>query len=274
VRAVAVLHLELCEIITEFCLEMIELYQRAPETGLFGKESAVPNSETKRYVNVRTNTLVEVFNQGSGILRIATVSADGYGRRRTAPATSFHEHYLAGNGQPHTSGYVPVSTLPGNHPRAMKTEIDRMELLENLDSLSNEELAQVIREHQQTISEAEAVVERAKTIAKGRRREPGLELHGNVAMVFSPNKRFDPKTAARTLAPQTLAKISVLKPDATRAKAILGEESDLYKACLKDNGFKLEVREATDDDRLKALAEQGSTEGLADEVFELDEPPF
>lgn len=237
----------------------------------------MPGTNMKpRYVNLRTNTLVEVFNEGFGTLRIATVSGDGYGRRRTAPATSFHPHYLDGNGQSRTSGYVPVNSLPGDHPRAMKTEIDRMELLENLGTLSNEELAEVIREQQQVIGDANALVDRAKAVVKGRRKEPGVELHGNTAMVFSPNKKFDAKTAARTLAPQTLAKISVPKPDATRAKEILGEKSDLYRACLKDYGFKLEVREATDDDRLKALDERAAEnpEVPADEVFELDEPPF
>lgn len=229
-----------------------------------------------RYVNMRSNTLVEVFNEGSGTLRIATVTDDGYGHRRTAPAASFHRHYLAGNGQPHTSGYVPVNTLPGDHPRAMKTEIDRMELLDNLDKLSNAELADLIREQQQIAEEAKALVDRAKTVAKSRRTKVGLELHGETTMLFTSGKKFDAKTATRALPAETLQRISVSRPDATLAKKILGEESDLYESCLKDNGFTLTVREATDDDRLKALAERDAQvpDVRGDESFELDGPPF
>jgi hypothetical protein len=237
----------------------------------------VPGTKNKnsRYVNVRTNTLVEVFAEGSGTLRIATVSVDGYGRRRTAPATSFHPHYLDGNGRPRSSGYVPVNSLPGDHPRAMKTEIDRMELLENLDSLSDDELREVIAEQQRIFNDTKTLIERAKEIAKKRRKVPGLELHGDTAFVYSPNRKFDAATARRVLDVKTLANVSVSKPDATRAKQVLGEDSDLYKACVKESGLKLEVREATDEDRLRVLDERTTAAPeTMDEDFDPDEPPF
>lgn len=224
-----------------------------------------------RYVNVRTNNIVEVKNEGPASFTIVTVTDDGYGPRRRVPSTSFHRNFLAGNGQPHTSGYIPVRTLPGSHPAAMNTEIDRMELLEHLDDLPNTELAALIREQQKVLEEAKALVDRAKTVAKKRRegKGVGLELHGDVAMVFSSGKKFDPKMAVKSLDRHRLNQISISKPDATLAKKILGEDSEEYQSCLKDNGFTLTVRPATDDDRLKALEERAETP--QDEVFDLDD---
>lgn len=221
-----------------------------------------------RYVNVRTNNIVEICNEGPASFTIVTVTDDGYGPRRHAPSTSFHQNYLAENGQPHSSGYVPVRTLPGNHPAAMNTEIDRMELLEHLDDLSNAELAALIREQQKVEEEAKALIKRAKAIAKGRRKEVGLELYGDTALVFSSGKKFDAKTAIKVLDRTRLHQISILKPDATLAKKILGDDTEEYKSCLKDHGFTLTVREATDEDRLAALAETPAD--VDDEIFELN----
>lgn len=233
--------------------------------GALGKESVVPGT---RYVNVRSNKVVETRNEGPASFTIVTVTDDGYGPRRRVPSASFHKSYLTGNGQPHPAGYVPVRTLPGNHPAAMNTEIDRMELLEHLDDLSNAELADLIREQQRIVEEAKTLVDRAKAVAKKRRKDVGLELHGDTAMVFTSGKKFDAKTASRNLSQDQLLAISVPKPDATRAKRMFGEDSEEYKSCLKDNGFTLTVREATDEDRLKVLSEKSAEDT---EIFDLDE---
>lgn len=224
-----------------------------------------------RYVNVRTNNIVETCNEGPASFTIVTVTDDGYGPRRRVRAASFHEDYLASDGQPHTSGYVPVRSLPGDHPLAMKTEIDRMELLDNLDKLTNAELADLIKEQQRILGEAKVLIDRAKAVAKSRRKEPGLELHGDVVMVYSTNERFDESTAMKNLAKDDLHRICVPKPDATMARAAFRNEPDKLKLCMKSHGLKLEVREATDEDRLKVLADRASDDI---EVFELDEPPF
>ncbi|MCP9209700.1 hypothetical protein [Streptomyces cucumeris] len=223
------------------------------------------------YVNLRSNSLVETFDEGSASFVIATVTEEGHGRRRRVRAASFHGNYLARDGRPHTSGYVPVNTLPGDHPYAMKTEMGRMEILEHLDDMSNAELARLIFEQERVAAEAKALVDRAKVVAKSRRKEVGIEVHGNVTFAFTAGKKFDAKTAARHLSPQQLLEISVPKPDANQAKKVLGENSELYKKCQKDNGYTLTVRETTDDDRLAVLAT--STPRISDEEFEIVESP-
>lgn len=225
---------------------------------------------TPRYVNLRSNALVEILGEGSGSFRIATVTDDGYGRRRTVSADSFHDGFLAGDGQPHSSGYVPVNSLPGDHPHAMKTGVDRMELLDNLDRYSNEELARLIHEQQAELEKTKAVIDRAKAIAKGRRKQPGLELHGDVALVFSPNDRFSGTKAAKNLTAVELAKISILKPDPTLARKVFANNPERLALCLDKGDLKLEVREATDGDRLKILAERDAkvVGGSAGEVIE------
>jgi hypothetical protein len=166
---------------------------------------------------------------------------------------------------------APVGSLPGNHPQAMKTELTRMEMLERLDGMTQAELAQVIEEQQKVMAEAKAIVDRAKTISKSKRTTAGLEVYDDVAMVFAEDKKFDAPTAVRALTKEQLRKICVLKPDATMAKKVFGEHSELYKACQKDNGFKLTVREATDADRLTVLAMSNPFQAEdADEVLELD----
>lgn len=229
-----------------------------------------------RYVNLRTNNLVETFNEGPAEFTIATVTDEGYGRRRKVRVDSFHDNYLADNGQPHDSGYVPVGSLPGDHPHAMKTEMSRMELLDHLDNLSNAELADVIMEQQRVAKEAEAVAERAKAVIKGRRKQPGVEVYGNVTLVLSGSgEAFDAKTALRNLSAEDAQKICVLKPDAKKAREVFKDSLDKLKLCMKPKDLSLEVRETTDADRLRVLAERVT---VNDEEFEmvdvLDNPPF
>lgn len=228
----------------------------------------MPSTLFPRYVNVRSNTMVEVLNEGSGTLRIVTVTDDGYGRRRNAPANSFHKHYLGDDGKPHTTGYVPVNTLPGTHPCAIKTEVDRMELLERLDGYSNDELAALILEQQKILADAKAVIEKAKAVTRSRRKEAGLEIHGDVAVVYSTNDRFDPDLAVRNLEPADLHRISVMKPDATLARTVFKGEPKKLAACIKKGNLKVEVRQATADDYLKALEERRKP--VDDEDFDLE----
>ena len=212
--------------------------------------------------------MVEVLNEGSGTLRIATVTDAGYGRRRTAPASSFHDHYLGADGKPHTTGYVPVNALPGSHPYAIKTEVDRMELLERLDGYSNDELAALILEQQKILADAKAVIDKAKDISRSRRKEAGLEVHGSVAVVYSTNDRFDPDLAMRNLEPGDLHRISTMKPDAKLARILFKGEPHKLAACIKKGALKVEVREATAEDHLKLLQERQAPR--EDEDFDLE----
>lgn len=222
-----------------------------------------------RYVNLRTNALVESFNEGSASFTIATVTDDGYGRRRKVRSAAFHNDYLARDGQPHSSGYVPVNTLPGDHPRAMKTEMSRMELLDHLDKLSNAELAGIIMEHQRAMDEAKTVVERAKAVIKSRNKEPGWEVHGDVTFVLSGSgEAFDGATALRNLSKEDVKKISVLKPDAKKAQTVFKDDPAKLKLCMKGKALTLTVRETTDEDRLKVLNQRDAETAGGDEVFD------
>lgn len=223
-----------------------------------------------RYVNVRTNNVVEVCQEGPATFTITTVTDDGYGPRRRVPATSFHSHFLADNGEPHSKGYVPVNSLPGDHPHAMKTEVDRMELLELMAGMSDEELAETTLRYQRIMKEAEAIVEQGKKIAKKRRKGQGagLELHGSAAFVFSRNRRFDSKAAISNLPPERFKQVAVTRADSKLAKAVLTEEE--YEKCLADYGYTLTVREATEADRVAALIVEEEVPAVAsDEEFDL-----
>lgn len=220
------------------------------------------------YVNVRTNALVETFGEGRIEFIVATVKDDGtHGRRRKVRASFFHDGYLASDGQTHSSGYVPVNSLPGDHPRAMKTEMTYMELLDALPGMSPDELARVIAEQQKILSEAKTLVERAKDIAKGRRAETGTgtEVHGGIALVYTSGTKFDGPTAKRNLTAEEYSKILLPKPDAALARALFKTEPDKLDLCLKDNGLTLTVRQATEEDYERA--DNDGTPASADEDF-------
>lgn len=218
-----------------------------------------------QYLNVRTNTRVQIIEHGKATCSIATVTEGGLGRSRRVRAAAFHDSYLASDGQPHTSGYVPVASLPGDHPHADRsaTVID----VDNLDELSDDALAQLILEQERIKKDAADLAERAKMVAKARRgTSTGLEIRGDIALVFSPNSKFDAPTARRNLSAEDYKKILMPKPDATLARKLFENEPEKLEACLKNNGLTLTVRRATDEDREKFAISQP----VGDEDYSFD----
>jgi hypothetical protein len=226
--------------------------------------------ENTQFVNLRTNGLIEAFNEGNGFVTVATVRPDGYGPHRVVKSDSFRTHYLDADGKPHKTGYVPVSKLPGDHPHARKTETGDMDLAEHIDELSDDELAELILRQQEAMATAKDIIDRAKAVVKSRNKELATRVYGNVAMVFISGRKFDAVTARRNLSAEEYRSICMPKPDATLAKKILGEESAAYARTQKDNGWTLTVREATDKDRDKAESEAVARQDV--EVF--DVPQF
>lgn len=211
-----------------------------------------------RYLNLRSKKTVKILNEGPVNFTIVTVTDDGYGHRRTAPAASFHDSYLA-DGQPRTTGYVPVNQLPGkDRSRATKTKRDRMELIDHLDKMTNAELAKLILDKQRIMEEAKDLVEKAKQVCKGRRREVGIEVHGGITLAFEPQKAFDAARATQNLSAAELHRISILKPDAATARAVFKNDQKRLNLCLVDKGMKLAVREATEKDLRTTLEEDAA----------------
>jgi hypothetical protein len=213
-----------------------------------------------QYLNVRTNTRVQIIERGTANCSIATIGDDGLGRSRRVRAAAFHDSYLAHDGQPHTSGYVPVASLPAGHPHADRSAT--MDLHDiDLESLSDDELAAFILEQERIKKEAAEFADRAKAVAKYRRGgNTGLEIRGDIALVFSPNAKFDAPTARRNLSREDYQKILMPKPDATLARKMFENEPEKLEACLKDNGLTLTVRKATDEDREKFASAQPSND--------------
>lgn len=222
--------------------------------------------DINRFVNARTNTLVETVNQGDGYVTIVTVRGDGYGRKRRVDADAFHSHYLDSSGRPHRTGYIPVNTLPGDHPHAMNTEVSDMDLIDHLDDLSNDELADLILRQQAIAKDAEALIDKAKAVVKSREKTGGIRVYGDTAVVLTRTEKFDGPTAQKNLSASDYHLICVPKPDAKAARALFANDPEKLKLCLKDAGWTLAVRKATDKDRAEAEA-QAAAQGDV-EVFD------
>lgn len=212
------------------------------------------------YFNVNTKTVVKLLKKDNREASIATVK-DGSpsNRRRSVRASLIHEGYLASDGQPHPYGYVPVTALPEDHPHAVKapkTDWSNVDI-DDLDALSDADLADLILEQERIKKNAADLADRAKVIAKGRRGSSlGIDLQGDIALVYTSGAKFDGVLARRHLAAEDYKKILLSKPDATLARKIFENEPEKLEACLKDNGPSLTVRKATDEDREKYTKSQ------------------
>lgn len=210
------------------------------------------------HLNIRTNTIVTVLGTDGRNTSIATVKDGVIGRSRSTRAAAFHEDYLARDGQPHASGYVPLTALPEDHPHAVKapkTDWSTVDI-DSIDTLDDEALAAFILEQERIKKDAADLADRAKVIAKARRNgKLGLDIKDDIALVFTSGEKFDGKLAARNLNPVDYQRILLPKPDATMARKIFENEPEKLAACMKDNGPTLTVRRATDEDRAKFQAD-------------------
>lgn len=220
------------------------------------------------YFNVRTKKLVAVLSKDTQKATIATVGDVSLGRQRSVRASLFHSEYHASDGQPYGDGYVPVDALPEGHPyaaKAPKTTWSNVNI-DDLDALSDEDLAALILEQARIKKDAADLEERAKAVAKARRGGTlGLDIQGDVALVYTSGEKFDGKLAALRLNPVDYQRILLPKPDATMARKILGSEPEKLALCMKDNGPTLTVRKATDEDLANYKASR--PKGESDEDF-------
>lgn len=218
------------------------------------------------HYNVRTKKIVAVLDRDEREASIATVNDGSLGRRRSVRASLIHAEYLASDGQPQDNGYVPLTALPEGHPHAVKapkTNWSSMNI-DDLDELSDAELADLILEQERVKKEAAELADRAKAVAKSRRGgKLGLDVLGGIAMVYTSGEKFDAKVAARGLSPVDFQRILLPKPDATLARKIFENEPAKLAACMKDNGPTLTVRKATEDD----LSRHASAQPEGDEDF-------
>lgn len=214
------------------------------------------------YRNVRSGSVTKILGQDGDRTRIVTISEGGAtGRTRTVPTSSIHQDVLDPQGRKHAHGYVPLNASPAQQAPTTTPDRSDMDLMDNLDALNDAELAELINKHERIKRESADIADRAKAVAKSRRgNNPGLVIHGDLALIYTPGSKFDAGTARKNLNPVDFQRILLPKPDATLARKIFENEPEKLAACLKDNGPSLTVREATDEDRAKVAASDPSND--------------
>lgn len=217
------------------------------------------------FVNIRSGNLIQVIDDGGAVVTISTVIDGELGRKRRITSDAFHDNYFGPDGQPHKTGYAPVNTLPGDHPHAMKTEIDDMDMADHFDKMTDEELAEVIDRQQALKDQATFLVDKAKAVIKSRAVESGTRVFGDNAVILSSARKFDAATARKNLAPADFQRILLPKPDATLAARVFENEPEKLTLCQKDNGWTLTVRKASDKDRDNAAVTEMVARSLGEE---------
>lgn len=211
--------------------------------------------EGKLYRNVRSGAIVKVLKHDAKSASIATLKDGVIGRSRTVQVGLIHPDTLDSANCPHTSGYVPLVTAesqPVADTGSTSTSWSDMDLMDNLEALSLDELTELAAKHEKIKKEAADIVEKVKNEIKARR-DPGftIMLQGAYALEFKPGEKFDAKAALRNLEPADFARILLPKPDATQARRVFEFEPEKLSACMVDPGPSLTIREATAKDRVK-----------------------
>lgn len=218
-----------------------------------------------RLKSLANGSVIQILATGTDKATIATVAEDGrLLKKRQILSTSLRTNPYGAKGRLLKTGYVITSALPAQAEDTVTAKVEdtteaaptyeRKHMVDptaddvDYSALDDDTLAAYIKEAEGKKKAYEGLAEKAKTEMGKRTAEPGLRLFGDVAVNAALNRRFDPALAKKKLTPKQLAAISVLKPDADLAKALLGEKSDAYKSILKDHGWRLTVRFATDDD--------------------------
>ena len=102
-------------------------------------------------------------------------------------------------------------------------------------------------------------LETAKKEMGSRARRPGTRVVGNVALVMSRANRFSDDVAKEKLPKTLYRKICVTKADATLAKEVLDENSELYKSlCVPGDNWTVKIGAATT--KQKVLVADGAVE--------------
>lgn len=227
------------------------------------------------FINTRTGEVVEVIDTEGDRSKVATITATGARIRDRYMKTSSLKRTLSSKrGVEWKAAYVALDALPEGHPLRPAQEVPKQveeapknvetdTRTPNLKQMSNEELSDYANSKRAEKMMAEFFMEEAKAELKSRYREPGRYLNGNVYVEVSSNQRFDAATAKSVLTDQEYASILKPKPDAARAREILTE--DRYKAVCKDHGNKMEIRSATDKDRMQ-MREREEIQSAREEI--------
>lgn len=225
----------------------------------------------KRFIHTRTGEVIEVTGTDAEMSKIVTITATGRQvRPRTVKTASLKTDYTSKRGTPWRAAFVAVSCLPEGHAMAPQPEQasqapaeDEPLGLPDFSVMDDEQLAAYGNAQKAKMELHKYFVDRAKEELKRRHPDPRTYLRGNVCLEVTTNLRFDDATARKNLTPAEYEATLIPKPDAKRAREILGEKR--YKLACKDHGVKLEIRTATDNDR-RRIAELEETIAAKAEV--------
>lgn len=215
-------------------------------------------STQTRYIHLTTGEVIETRTEAeNGQVTVVTIAATGrHINLRTIRSNALKATYLNRRGTPYQRGYVPLASLPFDHPFTapdLPIAAEPRPVLEtpDLEELSDEALSAFAFARKAERDLADSLLEEAKNVIKSRTQDAGTRIFGDVAVVTTTNQRFNADLAKKLLDEVTYRSICVPKPDAAQAKRVLGESR--YMQVCKDHGFKLEVRGVTDADH-EALA--------------------
>jgi hypothetical protein len=222
---------------------------------------------TTRFIHTKTGEVVEVTGTDAELSKIVTITATGRTiRPRTLKTTTLKTSYTNTRGVPYKSAYVALDALPVDHPLAEQNDAPETPQIStrriDLTAMTDLELSDYGRQKKAERDLAADQYDDAKKELKRRNPDTRLYIYGDTALSVTSNVRFDGSLAKRVLTPQQYEAICMPKPDAARAREVLGEM--LYKTVCKDHGNKIEVRFATSEDRERLAEEQEIEEARAD----------
>lgn len=220
------------------------------------------------FINLTTGQTIEITEDGERIVKVVTITATGARiNPRDMKTSSLHRTYRSrnGNGAPYASGFVPVAELPDDHPLAPVKQVPQTPALKapDFDAMNDAELSVYGNQMKSHEKRYKQLHESVKRELKRRNPHDRTYVHGDVAFIITTNVRFDPEFARANLTPTEYSKILVSKPDAELAKEVLTEER--YKLACKDHGNKVEIKNASDEDR-KNASNQDRIEGAKAEI--------
>jgi hypothetical protein len=202
-----------------------------------------------RYVNVSTGTVIQVTEHSTtDRVSVATVNKNGaLVNKRNIASADLHETATTRQGNPRKSGYVRSD----EYALAQKKEESIIDADQDIDfeQLDNTQLLAFIAQREAQAKLLAGQADEAKKVMRARITESGTRVYDDIAVNAASNDRFDPTFALKNLTTEQYRSICVLKPDATTAKKVLGENSEAYKSTLKKGEWRLTVRMATDEDR-------------------------
>ena len=227
-----------------------------------------------RFINVKTGVTIQVLGLDEETVKVATVTVTGrLINRRSLKIASLRTDARTARGTLRTSGYVAVDALPESHPLApdldtMPQPVAQPEPIDlltkvDLEAMDDDELSEYGRGLRAEAALVEKKLNDVKAELKRRKPEPRPYIFGNAYVGITTNIRFDPKLARARLTDKEYTAICTLKPDAELARNVLSEKR--YAEVCKNHGNKVEIRTATDEDRLK-LAEQEAIDEAKAEI--------